>query len=68
MKFNIYRTSDLFPEFPPCQEAVLKKKGEWSNDYEIEINTLEELMGLISKYGSVVVSSETLEIYDNKSD
>lgn len=66
MKFNIYRTSDMFPEFPPCQEAVLKKKGEWSNDYEIEINTLEELMGLISKYGSVVLSSETLEIYDNK--
>ena len=66
MKFNIYRTSDMFPEFPPCQEAVLKEKGEWSNDYEIEINTLEELMGLISKYGSVVLSSETLEIYDNK--
>ena len=66
MKFNIYRTSDMFPEFPPCQETIKKKKGEWSNDYEIEINTLEELMGLISKYGSVVLSSETLEIYDNK--
>lgn len=65
MKFKIYRTSDMYPEVPPCQEAVLKKKGQWSNGYEIEINTLEELMGLISKYGSVVLSSETLEIYDD---
>ena len=64
MKFEIHRTSDLFNEKSPCPEAILAGRKEWENKYEVELNTLEELMAFVSKYGLIVLSSSTIEIYD----
>ena len=75
MKFEIYRTSDRCRENPPCEDAKLVRAGSVVQDavYEIEIDTLEQLLELVNKEGDVIImnsdKSKTgyeyeIEIYD----
>lgn len=68
MKFKVVRSSDfgMGSCVAPCEEAVYTGKDEWGvPTYEVEVNTLEELMALVEKYGSFIVSRNELEIYDS---
>ena len=63
MRFKIKRSSH---DRPPCDVAI--PIDEWDyEDYEywIEVNTLEELIELTKEYGEIIVTPETLEIYDS---
>lgn len=84
MKFFIDRTSEfdednMIPEVNPI--TVKRKSGRdgsefETKEYEIEVNTLEELLSLVDKYGSIIVGHKLgcniippyheydLEIYD----
>lgn len=78
MKFRVNRTSDFFGRTPqPCAGATLLNPDapEWEESvWEVELNTLEDLVDFIKKNGEVVIShdereqsdykSTTLEIYD----
>lgn len=78
MKFRVERTSNLFGRTPrPCAGAKLLNPNtpEWeSSVWEIELNTLEELVEFVKKNGALVVSHDereqsdyrgtTIEIYD----
>lgn len=56
MKFKLIRTSGNSINMP--EEA--------SNEIEIEINTIEQLMSLASKYDrELIISKDTIEIYDD---
>lgn len=55
MKFEIRRASDAFP----CEEAQPSIKtlvsGYQYTIYHIDINSLDELIKFINKYGSIVI-------------
>lgn len=76
MKFEIRKTSDDYTK--PCEQAVLTK--EWRNEFgwkerkwEVEVNSLEELMKLIEqseKERIVIFAADEndgplIEIYDD---
>lgn len=75
MKFIIYRTSNSYLNAnSPCEEAVLVEHKlvyknndheQYKNIYEIEINSLEDLINLSKKYGEIIINGNTLEIYDD---
>lgn len=67
MEFYTERTSASTWYKQPCEEAKEIKRGE----YTIEINTLEQLLDFVNKYGEVIIfpkdyrgSLPTIEIYD----
>ena len=74
MKFTISRSSDLIMPEKPCEEAVLSEQKTLfnTNIWEIEINSLEELLKLKQKVGFPIIVSDPyhvdgqqeLEIYD----
>jgi hypothetical protein len=47
MRFSITRTSDW--QNCPCRESVFNRETQ---EYNIEINTLEELVAFAKKYGN----------------
>lgn len=71
MIFKINRVSDWRGEEKPCEKAKLVKpynpqdplgQGEW----EIEINTLEELIALSDETNhALIVTDKEIEIYDD---
>lgn len=66
MRFEVYRTSDYWSSTKPCEEAFEAGKNEWNETmFCVEINTIEELMSFIDKYGAVVLKKESIEIYDD---
>lgn len=79
MIFKVTRTSNLFDFSRPIEESYPGKclntfhgpgKEKEEDCYLIEISTLEELMKIREKYGSIVIYEEwcdhpTLEIYDD---
>ena len=76
MKFEIYRTSDWCRENKPCEGAKLVRAGsaEHKPVYEIEINTLEQLLELVDEINDIIVmdsdKSKTgykyeIELYDD---
>ena len=77
MKFKIYRTSDLECENPPCEGAKLVRAGSMTDSavYEIEIDTLEDLLQLKDRVGEGVIIGNSkfsktgykyeIEIYDD---
>lgn len=73
MKFRVFRTSDYDCCYPPCEGAVLishelkYKSGNYEiykNKYEIEINSIDDLVRFIESYGGIIVGKHTIEIYD----
>ena len=70
MRFGITRTSDC--ENCPCRESVFNRETQ---EYNIEINTLEELVAFAKKYGELVFKDDnyygkekdipSIEIYDD---
>lgn len=60
MIFSIEKTSAPYSKKKPCKKAKKTKDG-----FQIEINTLEELMELIKQEGQVIVSEGEIEIYDD---
>lgn len=78
MKFRVERTSGLFGRTSrPCAGAELLNPNalKWEcSVWEIELNTLEELVEFVKKNGTLVVSHDereqsdykgtTIEIYD----
>lgn len=66
MRYTIYRTSDIFKEYRPCEKAELQSIDERGySRYTIEINTLEDLQELIKDVGSIIIDENTIEIYDD---
>lgn len=71
MRFGITRTSD-WEKNCPCKESVFNKETQ---EYNIEINTLEELVAFARKYGKLVFTDDnfygeetdipSIEIYDD---
>lgn len=45
----------------PCEEAYKNDKGEWIVDFQ----TLDELVAFAEKHQEIVLSSESIEIYDD---
>lgn len=71
MKFVIYKTSDRYKPYESPVNKAKKVKTEKSFYYEIEINTLNELMELIHNQGEIVMHDKdvyqeipAIEIYD----
>jgi hypothetical protein len=67
MKFKISRASSWSNENPPTPAAIFIRKEEWGDStWEIEINSMEELMALISKEGDLIISGDNpnIIIYD----
>ena len=72
MKFQVFRTSDYcYDEGKPCEEAKFEKvecRSVMDNGkrliafYTVEINTLEELLDFIKKYGRITLDKS----YDKK--
>lgn len=66
MKFIIHRASEPWGGCP-CEEA---RYNEAINDWEIELNTFDELIELCRRYGKIIVdtgwneSCNYIEIYD----
>lgn len=72
MKFEIYRTSDWCRENPPCEGAKLVRAGSAAHNavYEIEIETLEQLLELMQAVESPIIimgnyEEPAIEIYDD---
>lgn len=79
MRFKIIRLSSnrYYNSPPPCKEAFLVSSVDddpfrevWEepkliNEYAVDVNSLDELMALIKKYGKMVVHEDELEIYDD---
>lgn len=79
MKFRIEKTSDpSFKNKRPISRARLDKRetdwrGRSKNHWSVEVNTLEELMRMVKRKGSIIVHSPSgdkdglpsLEIYDD---
>lgn len=80
MVFKITRTSSPYFEQEgaekfPCEEAyfagrTLFKKDAYGpafyiNVYEVEIESLSDLVELSRKYGEIIIDDNTLEIYDD---
>ena len=74
MRFIITRTSDYDGKNPPCEGAVPLYKDKKSAVWEIEINSLEELLQLSVKTVQPLIlfaqdydkdGVPELEIYDN---
>jgi predicted RNA-binding protein associated with RNAse of E/G family len=70
MRFKISRTSG-WDNDPPCKEAyTLPEEYNPKDHYHkwyIDINSLDELIKFVDKYGDIVVSTENdpyIEIYD----
>ncbi len=73
MRFQIERTSDWIGEKPPCEGAVLMRKGTSIVDpvYIIDIASLEDLVKLMEKEGEIIIKEgykgvelPVIEIYD----
>lgn len=66
MKFEVTRTSTWFEEDIRCEEARQEEFG-----WVVEINTLEEIIEFIKKYGRIVLDADKkdelpkIEIYDD---
>lgn len=72
MKFEIYRTSDWYREKAPCEGAKLVREGSAAQSaaYEIEIETLEQLLELMQAVESPIIImgnyyEPAIEIYDD---
>lgn len=61
-EYIVSRTS-AWMDTKPCEEAY-RKEGE-KYDWYVRINSLEDLMNFIKKYGKVVVNEGSIEIYDD---
>ena len=71
MKFMIYRTSDRYKPYSPPVKQAKKVEVKDSFYYEIEINTMDELMEFINNEGEIVMHNKdifheipAIEIYD----
>ena len=71
MKFKIYKTSKSYEPYEPPVKEAKKIETEKSFYYQIEINTLDELMSLIHNEGEIVMHDKdvfdeipAIEIYD----
>lgn len=64
MKYKVTRTSEWDDRVQPCEGVVRVKVGD-STEWQIEINTLEELTAFIEKNGKVVLGNGWMEIYDD---
>ena len=75
MKFNLttsgwrYTDEDKVRELAKYGltfEPVKPPRRGWLHDKdgEVEISTLEELMQFVSEWGQIVLSADTVEIYD----
>ena len=60
MKFRVTRASDYWGNNNvQCEEAK-----EINGYFYIEINTIEQLIDFIKKYGEIVMWEDQIEIYD----
>lgn len=70
MKFIIERVASWKNNNKPCKNAVLKERkkidfaGNYENIWEIEVNTVEELMAIIEETGEPIILSK--ESYNYK--
>lgn len=71
MKFIIYRTSDRYKPYHSPTKKTKKVKIENSFYYEIEINTMDDLMTLTENVGEIIIHNKNIfyevpaiEIYD----
>lgn len=68
MKFNINRTSEfdednMIPEVHPVtvkRMAIHNGEEFETKEYEVEVNTLEDLLALVDKYGAIIVDTTAL--------
>lgn len=71
MKFEVERASDILGYKPPCKEAIEADNDPILKTYTVEINSLEDLIEFIDKYGDIIISKPynksrpyVIEIYD----
>jgi len=66
MLFEIHRASDDSDE-SPCEEArkVCRPDAKGGDYWQVEINTIEELVAFSKKYGNLVFDPRSIWIYDD---
>ena len=65
-KFIICRASEWEQKNSPCDGAVLVKENESWNEWEIEINSLDELLALMDRVGdNLIIGRNNITIYDD---
>ena len=57
--------SQLGFTFQPCVDTYYGEFSKSDKKVDIEINTLEELMTFVGKYGRIVLGRNYIEIYDD---
>ena len=72
MWFKVRRASERlrFERIPkPCDEAVVIKEEPYEDTtiktYGVEINTIEDLLAFVKKYGEIIFDGEWICIYDD---
>ena len=74
MKFNVYCASNSWSESKPCKEAKLGKSyktkfGDMVYVYEVELNSLEDLIELLKSVGHPLIIQDTIYLRsDNEFD
>lgn len=60
LKFEIYRSSDLFGKNKPCSKAYKEDKS-----FYVDIASLDDILDLIDEVGDIIINKEhSIEIYD----
>jgi len=69
MRFKLDRSSRYGNDPINCNKAIPVGKApdcDWeSQEYEIEINALDELIEFIGEVGTLIVTKDSIEIYDD---
>jgi len=68
MRFKINRTSDYGwddIDRPPCDEAVFEGNNNGEKYWVIDFWNLEDLADFAKKYNRLILTSNSIEIYDD---
>lgn len=65
MRFDIFKTSSTWdnPEVDGAIRKVVEPKI-WQAAHYIQIDTLEDLMKIVRKHHEIVLTEDSIEIYD----
>jgi len=65
MIFEISKTSDWYGKQKPCKKAKMVNNDGENKKWQININTLKELLKLREEVGKLIINSDSIEIYDS---
>ena len=66
MKYYIRRISSYGPDVKPCANALPEQDTcPWNRSWCIQIDTVDDLIALISEVGEIIMGGDYITIYDD---